>query len=276
METFSALLAICAENSPVPVNSPHKGQWRGALMFYSICARINGWANNGGAGDLRRHRAHYDVIVMNRFHFMTSSYSDHNTTVVYSKWFGFFNRVDFSDCFHLLCLWKYIYYIYICVCVFKYMLQHVMILPLIHSAPTGARNSSLGHPNMAEASLGKNFPNVIPSLLHIFSGWYLQGLVIWCVSLSRPQNVLCKRRHIARPGDYISLGDAWISTNGCPNLPRLNKPGCPKLRQDARIWVKMSESRSTIRCRDRWLNNCFISDGEDDYICCESSAQPYS
>ena len=31
METFSALLAIFAGNSPV--NSPHKGQWRGALMF---------------------------------------------------------------------------------------------------------------------------------------------------------------------------------------------------------------------------------------------------
>ena len=25
-----------------PVNSPHKGQWRGALMFSLICARING------------------------------------------------------------------------------------------------------------------------------------------------------------------------------------------------------------------------------------------
>ena len=47
-----------------PVNSPHKGQWRGALMFSSICARINGWVNNGEAGDLRRNRAYYDVIVM--------------------------------------------------------------------------------------------------------------------------------------------------------------------------------------------------------------------
>ena len=47
-----------------PVNSPHKGQWRGALMFYLICARINAWVNNGEAGDLRRHRAHYNVIVM--------------------------------------------------------------------------------------------------------------------------------------------------------------------------------------------------------------------
>ena len=29
-----------------PVNSPHKGQWRGALMFTLICARLNGWVNN--------------------------------------------------------------------------------------------------------------------------------------------------------------------------------------------------------------------------------------
>ena len=47
-----------------PVNSPHKGQWRGALMFSLICTRINGWVNNGKAGDLGRHRAHYDVTVM--------------------------------------------------------------------------------------------------------------------------------------------------------------------------------------------------------------------
>ena len=34
------------------------------LMFSLICTRINGWVNNGEAGDLRRHRAHYDVTVM--------------------------------------------------------------------------------------------------------------------------------------------------------------------------------------------------------------------
>ena len=64
METFSALLALCAGNSPVPVNSPHKGQWRGALMFSLICARINDWVNNREVGDLRRHHGHYDVNVM--------------------------------------------------------------------------------------------------------------------------------------------------------------------------------------------------------------------
>ena len=47
-----------------PMNSPHKGQWRGALMFSLICAWRNDWVNNREAGDLRRHRAHYDVTVM--------------------------------------------------------------------------------------------------------------------------------------------------------------------------------------------------------------------
>ena len=47
-----------------PVNSPQKGQWCGVLMLFFICAWINGWVNNREAGDLRGHRAHYDVIVM--------------------------------------------------------------------------------------------------------------------------------------------------------------------------------------------------------------------
>ena len=50
-----------------PVYSPHKGQWCGALTFSLICARINDWANNGDSGYLRRHLAHYDVIVMISF-----------------------------------------------------------------------------------------------------------------------------------------------------------------------------------------------------------------
>ena len=47
-----------------PVNSPHKGQWRGALMLSLIHTWRNGWVNNGEAGDLRRHRVHYDLTVM--------------------------------------------------------------------------------------------------------------------------------------------------------------------------------------------------------------------
>ena len=47
-----------------PVNSPHKGQWRGVLMFSLICAWANCWANHRDAGDLRRHLTHYDVTVL--------------------------------------------------------------------------------------------------------------------------------------------------------------------------------------------------------------------
>ena len=50
-----------------PVNSPPKGQWLGALMFSLLCAWINGLVNNGETGDLRCHRAHYVVTVMNKW-----------------------------------------------------------------------------------------------------------------------------------------------------------------------------------------------------------------
>ena len=53
-----------------PVNSPHKGQWHGALMFSLICACINGWVNNRKAGDLRRYSTHYDVIVVHSYHML--------------------------------------------------------------------------------------------------------------------------------------------------------------------------------------------------------------
>ena len=36
-------------------------------MFYLICVWINAWLTSREAGDLRRHRAHYDVIVMKDF-----------------------------------------------------------------------------------------------------------------------------------------------------------------------------------------------------------------
>ena len=56
-----------------PVNSPHKGQWRRALMFCLNCAWINRWVNNREAGDLRRHRSHYDVTAMNPWYHQCAS-----------------------------------------------------------------------------------------------------------------------------------------------------------------------------------------------------------
>ena len=67
MVAFSALPAFCERNPLVhraPVDSPHKGQWRGVLMFSLICGWTNGWANNQNVDDLKRHRAHYCVAVM--------------------------------------------------------------------------------------------------------------------------------------------------------------------------------------------------------------------
>ena len=44
-----------------PVDSPHKGQWCGALVFSLISTWKIGWAKNRDAGDLR---GHYDVTVI--------------------------------------------------------------------------------------------------------------------------------------------------------------------------------------------------------------------
>ena len=59
-----------------PVNSPHKGQWRGVFVFSLIGAWTNGWINNRVVGDLIRHRAHYDVTVM--VHTTSDNYLGYN------------------------------------------------------------------------------------------------------------------------------------------------------------------------------------------------------
>ena len=62
-----------------PVTSLHKGPWRRALMFSLISTWINDWVNNREDGDLRRHLAHYDVIVMIKmpsYQYRNSYYKD--------------------------------------------------------------------------------------------------------------------------------------------------------------------------------------------------------
>ena len=56
------------------VKSPHKGQWRGALMFSLICVSTNSWVNNRSASDLRRHRDYYGIIVMMTFIHYSSTF----------------------------------------------------------------------------------------------------------------------------------------------------------------------------------------------------------
>ena len=64
---ISASLTLCEGNPPVtgefpsqrPVTRSHDG-------FFDLRLKTNSWINNWNNVDLRRHRAHYDVIVMNK------------------------------------------------------------------------------------------------------------------------------------------------------------------------------------------------------------------
>ena len=64
-------------------------------MFALICVWINGWVNNREAGDLRRHRAHYDAIVMRRLMWDMITHSYRNLRLF------------------VFCLWEPLDYIYI-------------------------------------------------------------------------------------------------------------------------------------------------------------------
>ena len=64
METFSALLALCAGNSPVTGEFPlQRPMTRGFYVFFDLRPN-NDWVNNREAGDWSHHRARYDVILM--------------------------------------------------------------------------------------------------------------------------------------------------------------------------------------------------------------------
>ena len=64
METFSAMLALCVENSLVTGEFPsQKPVTQSFDVFFDL--RLNKRLSKREAGDLIRHRAHYDVTVMN-------------------------------------------------------------------------------------------------------------------------------------------------------------------------------------------------------------------
>ena len=75
-----------------PVNSPHKGQWHGALIFPFICD----WINGDLAGDFRRHRAHYDIIVMGKTGTTKGKHSTHTNkscNYMYTAWEVLYNAL---------------------------------------------------------------------------------------------------------------------------------------------------------------------------------------
>ena len=90
------------------VNSPHKGQWRWALMFSFMCARINSWLNIREAGDLRRYRRHYDVIVMiqtmrNVYQFYWClSHRDELSATDYLQFISVWDEISFLVFMHIL------------------------------------------------------------------------------------------------------------------------------------------------------------------------------
>ena len=60
-KNFPRCWSFVREIHRLPVNSPHKGQWRGALIFFYL--PLNKRLSKQSWGwDLRRHLAHYDVI----------------------------------------------------------------------------------------------------------------------------------------------------------------------------------------------------------------------
>ena len=64
METFSALLALCVGNSPVTGEFPiQRPVTRSFDVFFDLHL-IKQLSKQSQAGDLRRHRAHYDVMVL--------------------------------------------------------------------------------------------------------------------------------------------------------------------------------------------------------------------
>ena len=88
METFSALLALCAGNSPVTGEFPaQRPVTRSFDVFFDLRLK-NGWVNNRQAGDLRRHRSHYDVIVM-------SWKIAHTVRLTASLWFILYYNISY-------------------------------------------------------------------------------------------------------------------------------------------------------------------------------------
>ena len=73
MEAFSALLPLCAGNSPVTGEFPLQRSVTRSFGVSLIYAWTNGWVINGDAGGLRRRRAYCDVIVMWRVNFILVS-----------------------------------------------------------------------------------------------------------------------------------------------------------------------------------------------------------
>ena len=79
-------------------------------MFSLICVWINSWVNNREAGDLRRHRGHYDVIVMSTkvvSHERHSALYHRQLDRLFDNLFNIISKRQPKLCFTgRLCLWN--------------------------------------------------------------------------------------------------------------------------------------------------------------------------
>ena len=62
--SISTLLALCVGNSPVTDEFPAQRPLMRSFDVFCDLRLDNGWVNNCEVGDWRRHRTHYDVIMI--------------------------------------------------------------------------------------------------------------------------------------------------------------------------------------------------------------------
>ena len=86
MEAFSALLDLCARNTPVTGEFPSQRPVTRSFDFFLICAWINAWVNNREYGDLRRN----DTVVI------CAQFRGDSTTEQYVIGKGYFMRFEFK------------------------------------------------------------------------------------------------------------------------------------------------------------------------------------
>ena len=93
-----------------PVDSPHKGQWHGALIFSLICTWTNGWASNQDASDYKCHRAHYDVAVMLHEAMMAQFINTHTHRYMHHRasmsHYRQVSNIRQLNCWSLRCSWS--------------------------------------------------------------------------------------------------------------------------------------------------------------------------
>ena len=105
MKIFSALLAIFAGNSPVTGKFLAQRPVTRSFDVFFECARINGWVNNREVGDLRRHCAHYDVIVISHLNrIITKHYEAYSVCIILRLYHMFLKSMMTSSNGSIFCV----------------------------------------------------------------------------------------------------------------------------------------------------------------------------